>query len=187
MDSTLLSGLIGAGAVLIGIAVSEALAVRRRRIEREENRRLLAGSLAAEIRGLMVRWREIAPPDMKLPVGPVLAMFSVEESYFTVYEATADRLCLLPYDVALDVAMLYQKAKVTLDGMRIVSRLSDSVRGQNPKVLSDPMNQAVLRSLAETGEYTRQYGGQAAALADTLVPKLEAIATGKKGNTKDGK
>jgi len=111
MDSTIAASLIGVAGILLGIWISEALAVRRENRQRGSDRRHLAGALAAELRGLLLRWQEIAPQDGGQR--PLIA-WQAEETYFPVYDNAGARLSLLPPDLAPDVVRYYTRAKAAM-------------------------------------------------------------------------
>ena len=134
MDSTLLGGLIATGSLITGIAISEVLYYYRQNRQKEEDRRDLAGTLAAELRGLVARWRQIQPT---LEKNPDAIVWAAEEDYFPIYNSIGLKLLLLPPQLATDVVSRYMQAKAALDSFRVASRLTEHRIHSSRETLGD--------------------------------------------------
>ena len=178
MDSTLLGGLIGVGATLAGVALAEGLAHWREARQRQEEQRDLAGALAAELRGLLVHLREVAPREDAQPEAMVWA---AESAYFPVFDNIGPKLLVLPQKLAEDVVACYVRCKAALDSYRLACRLGEQV-GQTAGD-RDPMRwrSKVVNFIAST--QAQEAADYAAALAesleDDLLPRLDEAAQGK--------
>ncbi len=125
MDPTIVAAKVGgwfglAGAFVGAVLAAEVLQRWREGRREAEERRQVAGALAAELRGLAARWGRMAP-NLRATAGPVV--WSAEEDYFPVYDGIGRRLRLLPPDLAEEVVPCYVTTKGTIDSLRGMTRL----------------------------------------------------------------
>lgn len=128
---TLVAGAIALFASLLGVTIADLFARLRERRQRETDKRLLAGALAAELRGLLERWEEIVPRE-PMPAAPIFIGWAAEESYFSVYDGAGHRLYLLPREVTAEVVACYTRAKAVLDTLRVAGSLHERFLLMNP-------------------------------------------------------
>ena len=164
--AALLGAVVGG---LLGFFSAYGLEVIREKRQREGDKKAISGALAAEIRGLLVIWKEMREQLGKDPQHPMV--WVGQESYFSVFDNAGHRLFLLPQDVATGVVTCYVRMKEVYD----ILRLAATFLGQDALVAPD--RKLDLQLLIE--QYSKdaiQNGDAAAKEMDTIVQQLEAIA-----------
>ncbi|UCC68958.1 MAG: hypothetical protein JSV79_03290 [Armatimonadota bacterium] len=180
---TLAAAIVAIVAALVGAVVGGLLGLRavhtadhlqqaREERQRVEERGHLARSLVAEIRGLLARWDEIKA-DFEKQSGWTAARWSLEESYFSVFESVGNRLSLLPPDLAERTVSCYVKMKVVLDNLRLATQAAGNRPLVQP-ILSGKVD-AFVRAATERAV---KYADDTASFAQELVRELEAVAEG---------
>jgi hypothetical protein len=170
MDSTIKGSLIGAGAVLAGISISELLAWIRANRLRESERRSLAGALAAELRALLTRWDEVKPKaGQALPAD---IRWSSEEDYFPIYDGAGQLLSLLPRELAIETAACYMRIKVLLDKLRLVNQHCVARSSAPTASVRSVADTAITGGLADAVKYA----AGAVDTAEDLVKNLDAVS-----------
>jgi len=176
MDSTLVESLIGPVAVLVGIAVSEALFYWRQKRQKRDERKELAGALAAELRGLLAHLQEIAPSENSPPFAMVWA---AESSYFPVFDSIGPKLLVLPAKLAEDVVACYVRCKSALDKYRLACRLGE-YEAQATK--EEKGRWGLMMAQWHASGRAQAAAEYAAALTkslqDDLLPRLDNVAKG---------
>lgn len=160
----LLAAGVGIVGTLLGVIVSDYLARRRETRDRNAERRLLAGALAAELRGFLGLWKRVAAEPE--------ATWSVEGDYFPVYNLAGHRLSLLKRDVVQEVVTCYSAVKGALDMLRRSQRLRDH-EGTRSNHGTD-----LTKLLTNAHEEARSAGSSAELAVDALLPKLDTLAGG---------
>ena len=173
MDSTIQGSLIGVGGLLIGIAVSEALAWVRGNRSRQEEKRLLAGALAAELRGFLALWKEIEPPGK--PATGIIITWAAEQSYSSVFDTAGPRLFLLGPQLITAVSVCYFRLKRALDNLRVSERITEYVSTfgrQAGSIHAEALGKTALKA----SEGAVETGRRAVSAIEELLPKLDIIA-----------
>ena len=153
-----------------------ALARDRESRQRENDKRLLAGALAAELRGFVALWNEIEPPE-KLAEG-IIITWGVQQSYSSVFDSSGNRLFLLGKNLLEEVSVSYFKLKRALDNLSVSQRITEYVQTFGRQAGS--MHQAAFGKMALRGsEEAVKTGRSAVKKIEELLPKLEAIADSK--------
>lgn len=170
MDSTIKGSLIGAGALVVGICVSEFLAWIRGNRLRGSERRLLAGALAAELCGFFERWNETkAFPGISSRV--ILRHWAGDDS-FPVYDGAAGRLSLLPRELSVGTVRCYTQLRVLQEKLRWAS--------ERDAGLTDATASAKRASRAgEIPRSVQDYANRALRSAGEHASRLDDFATGK--------
>jgi hypothetical protein len=146
--------------------------------ERAKDRRHFAAELAAELRSLVLRWRQIVPKEA--PPLAIITAWSGEESYFSVFDNAGPRMSLLPLDLAAEVIRAYVQAKGTMDNLRGAAKLGEQVlegriqahQGWNAvKVATDSAVSAFTASVEHGNRLAQEVEAD-------LLPKLDAVAAG---------
>jgi hypothetical protein len=173
---------LGGAAVgaLLTVAAAEVLQSRREKRQRDEDRRQLAGALAAELRGLVERWKQMRPA---LEANPGLFTMSAEQDYFPLYNSNASKLLLLSPQLAAAVVSQYTQAKAALDNLRAASRLGEqalqSMRDQQTMPIAAELAASAFRANEGAFEYANVL---VAVLEADLLPKLDMAANAKGGH-----
>jgi len=169
MRKTLVGVIVGAvlGSVL-GFVGTHSLEVLRERRQREEDKRLIAGALATELRSQLRWWAALQKTGAD---GPVLAL---EETYFSVFDGAGSRLYLLPGDLPVATVDCYLKMKLALDRMRSITGafelalpLAGDDENKQARIRADAMER-LTKEVRVLGDLSKQL--------DDLAKKLEAVA-----------
>jgi hypothetical protein len=177
VDSTLTSGLIGVGGLLLGIAVSEMLAWVRGNRSRQEEKRLLAGALAAELKGFLALWSEIEPPGQ--PATGIIITWAVEQSYSSVFDTAGPRLFILGPQLITEVSVSYFKLKRALDNLRMSQRITEYVSTFGRQLAFPRLDQHAGQIALKASEGAIETGRRAVGAIEELLPKLDAVADGR--------
>jgi len=179
MDSTLVGSLIGAVALLLGIAVSEALFYWREKRQRKDEQKQLAGALAAELRGLLGHLHEIAPAEDSRPFAMAWA---AESSYFPVFDGIGPKLLILPRRLAEYVVAYYVRCKCALDRYRLACRLGEY---ETQATKEEKGRWGLMMAQWHASGHAQAAAEYAAELAKDLeaelLPKLDRVAKGLTG------
>ena len=111
-------------AILVGIAVSEVLYYFRQRKQRENEKRLLAGALAAELRAFLALWTDIEPPGKPADKAGI-TVWGVKQTYSSFFDGSGSRLCLLGQDLLGEVSIAYFRLKRALDNLSVSQRITE--------------------------------------------------------------
>ena len=182
--------LLGPIALLIGIAVSECLARLRERRQREHERRLLAGALAAELRGFLALWGEVQPEGKPATATGVIVAWGVQQSYSSVFDASGNRLFLLGQDRLQEVSVCYFKLKRALDNLTVSQRVTEFVqtfgRQHEWQQMTRPQSGGVVYSYSyadlpkRASDAAIETARRAVQAIEQLLPKLDGIAAGRR-------
>jgi hypothetical protein len=115
---TLAGGLTG---VAVGFLLSFVGTWLRDQLQAAADRRLLAGALAAELRG----FRELRPEQEG-----AVKDWAAEQSYTPIYDSAGPRPLLLAHDVAEEVVKCYFKVKRALDELHRAQLMTRDVQVQ---------------------------------------------------------
>jgi len=178
MDSTIKGGVIGACAVLAGIALSEFLAWLRANRQRQSERTLIAGALAAELRGVVARWKSIQSAHVMPEDGSALTLLlrsadSTEQNYFSFFEGAGRQLYLLSADLAAEVVRCYVDMKTVFDRLHRAMQILQCAAsaGQGTNLCNKFQREAGVVERAAMGESDRVFAN-----ADILADRLDAVS-----------
>ena len=171
-----IAAIVGAavGAV-IGFIGSNWMARSRERRWRDHEKRLLAGALAAELRGFLALWKEIEPPGK--PATGIIITWGVEQTYSSVFDTAGPRLFLFGPVLLGAVTACYFRLKRALDNLRMSQRVTDYVQTFGRQAGS--MHQDALGSMAlRASEGAVDTGRRAVSGIEEVLPKLDDVAGG---------
>ncbi len=141
--------------------------------ERAEEQRRIAGALAAELRGLVARWVEIAP-GLKANVAPTVWL--AEQNYFAVFDSMGTKLLLLPRELAEEVVCYYISSKGAVDTLMGASRMTEYAALSPSPVISANLANAAAQQKAFGCEVVDRLMQE---VEGNLLPKLDEAARGK--------
>lgn len=153
-----------------------ALARDREDRERENDKRLLAGALAAELRGFLVLWDEIEPPEQ--PAEGIIITWAVEQSYTVIFDTAGPRLFLLGPELIRQTTAAYARMKRGLDNLRLSARLTEwaSTSGRQAGTIHE---KRIGRMTLDASEGAVKTARRAVEVIREVLPKLDAIADPK--------
>jgi hypothetical protein len=169
-----------AGAIVgavTGFIGSDWMARRREQRQNDNDRRRLAGALAAELRGFLTLWREIEPPGKPAIGTSVIITWAVAQSYSPVFDTSGPRLLLLGRAVLDEVSACYFKLRRALDNLRMSQRVTEYVQTAG-RVAGSIHQEELGRMALGASEGAVATGRRAVSAIGELLPKLEAIAAG---------
>lgn len=150
----------GFGGVALGFVLSYFGTWLRDKRQEKQQKRSLAGALAAELRGL-----QAVLPDDEAAVDTWLA----EQSYCSVFDASADHLGILGTELTAEAIACYATTKRCLDQLRGAQAMMQEVRVQgNPAITQ-------ANSMRERAFREAEHASQA---IEPIAVKLEKTAAG---------
>jgi len=162
---------------LIGVVGIRVLEYFRERRQMAKEGQLLAGALAAELRGFLVLWQEIERLGKPADTEGLIITWAVEQSYSSVFDGVGPRLFLLRRDLTAEVAAYYFRLKRALDNIRMSQGVTEYARRFGHETVGE-IDRAASIGKAAVGawEGAVESARRAVDAINKLLPKLDTIA-----------
>lgn len=176
----MLSTLVG---VVVGFLLSFLATWWRDSVRSKAEKRLLAGALAAELRGFLGLWQEVSAKGRCAPgeeacsdASPAprepITRWAPAQSYSSVYDSAGSRLYLLAPHVSVEALVTcYCRVKRTLDNLKALQRTTEHVRTEEAA-----RQRSLQRVVIEAREAANAAGHGAVCEIQKILPQLDNAA-----------
>jgi hypothetical protein len=166
------SGVYALLGAIVGFLLSALHTWWRDNRHRAGEKRLLAGALAAELRGFLALFSEIEPPGKPVDAegGPIIT-WAVGQSYTPVFDASGSRLFLPDKELLEAASVSYFKLKRALDNLAMSERLTEYTVTMGKQHDKDAVSPEKLDEMAKKGVFQSPdtYGAMAKRASDVAI------------------